>query len=120
MSPDSSKTFKENYTASCGVFRKLRELFAKERQAAPGGDAIRESPFNINSVHAQAWLAFALFVLVCWTFGPVIYNDFIGFDDPDYVIANGHVQQGLSLQNLAWAFSNTESANWHPLTWLSH
>ncbi|MBT8367982.1 MAG: glycosyltransferase family 39 protein, partial [Deltaproteobacteria bacterium] len=34
--------------------------------------------------------------------------------------ANSHVQGGLTLANLIWAFSSIEIANWHPLTWLSH
>src|SRR2546421_4857587 len=70
---------------------------------------------------ALRWqLSALLFALVLWAFGPTLHNDFIGFDDPDYVTANGHVQQGLSWENLGWAFSTSEAANWHPLTWLSH
>ena len=46
--------------------------------------------------------------------------DFINFDDPDYVSGNVHVQQGLTLEGIAWAFHADErTANWHPLTWLS-
>src|SRR5438552_140498 len=33
---------------------------------------------------------------------------------------NKPVQKGLTWAGVAWAFSNAESANWHPLTWLSH
>ena len=33
---------------------------------------------------------------------------------------NPHVQAGLSWHTIVWAFTSTEQANWHPLTWLSH
>lgn len=47
-------------------------------------------------------------------------NSFVNFDDPRYVSENRHVQQGLNRDTLRWAFTTTEEANWHPLTWLSH
>lgn len=62
----------------------------------------------------------ALLVLVLGVFLPAVDNDFIGFDDPDYVTGNAMVQQGLTAQSVAWAFAATEASNWHPLTWLSH
>jgi protein O-mannosyl-transferase len=61
-----------------------------------------------------------LFGLVVWTFLPAIHNEFINYDDNLYVTANGHVQQGLSLSNVEWAFGSVDASNWHPLTWLSH
>jgi len=73
-----------------------------------------------QSPHRELLLCLLLFGLVWLAFGPAIDNDFIGFDDPDYVTANSHVQHGLSWQNLKWALSTSEAANWHPLTWLSH
>jgi hypothetical protein len=33
--------------------------------------------------------------------------------------ANAHVAQGLTWQGVAWAFTTTQEANWHPLAWLS-
>lgn len=62
----------------------------------------------------------ALFALVLGAFLPAVDNDFIGFDDPDYVSANAMVQRGLTWSGVAWAFVATEASNWHPLTWLSH
>ncbi|MCP4345680.1 MAG: tetratricopeptide repeat protein [Desulfobacterales bacterium] len=46
--------------------------------------------------------------------------DFINYDDDDYVYNNPHVKAGLTLENIAWTFTATHAANWHPLTWLSH
>jgi tetratricopeptide (TPR) repeat protein len=54
------------------------------------------------------------------TFSPVIGNQFINYDDPEYVTKNPHVNSGLSVNNAAWAFTTVYAANWHPLTWLSH
>jgi hypothetical protein len=45
---------------------------------------------------------------------------FTNFDDPEYVTQNSHVRAGLTWAGLAWAFTSTEQANWHPITWLSH
>jgi tetratricopeptide (TPR) repeat protein len=46
--------------------------------------------------------------------------DFVNFDDPDYVTANPHVRGGFTAENVAWAFTSTDAANWFPLTRLSH
>ena len=51
---------------------------------------------------------------------PATHHDFINYDDDLYVTANVHVQNGLTLENLKWAFSNPVGVNWHPVTMLSH
>ena len=53
-------------------------------------------------------------------YSPVVAHPFINYDDRDYVTENQHVQAGLTTQTIAWAFTSTDQANWHPLTWLSH
>jgi hypothetical protein len=47
-------------------------------------------------------------------------HDFINYDDDVYIQRNSHVSDGLSWQTVAWSFTTTEQANWHPVTWLSH
>lgn len=42
------------------------------------------------------------------------------FDDIDYVTNNPHVASGITGKNIFWAFTSVHSANWHPITWLSH
>jgi len=54
------------------------------------------------------------------TYGNILSHDFIDYDDGDYVTNNRHVQQGISFQNIIWAFTTIHASNWHPLTWLSH
>jgi hypothetical protein len=51
---------------------------------------------------------------------PVHTHPFVNFDDAAYVSDNAHVKSGLSLETVQWAFTTSEAANWHPLTWLSH
>jgi protein O-mannosyl-transferase len=51
---------------------------------------------------------------------PVIGHSFIVLDDRDYVTANPNIHNGLSWNTVKWAFTSTQAANWHPLTWLSH
>lgn len=46
--------------------------------------------------------------------------DFIGCDDPDYVIKNELVNGGFTLSGVGDAFTATRCYNWHPLTWVSH
>ncbi|MBN2137950.1 MAG: tetratricopeptide repeat protein [Sedimentisphaerales bacterium] len=50
----------------------------------------------------------------------VLDADFINFDDTLYVTENPHVNTGLSIDNIKWAFSVGKVGYWHPLTWLSH
>ena len=54
---------------------------------------------------------------VYWQVGD---HEFISYDDQKYVTENSHVQSGLTLAGLKWAFTKGHAANWHPLTWLSH
>jgi len=65
-------------------------------------------------------LCLLLFLLVFRVFYPITGGDFINYDDDVYVTDNFHVQGGLALDQVAWAFRNTDAANWHPVTWLSH
>ena len=53
-------------------------------------------------------------------FLPVARNDYVNYDDSDYVTANAHVQSGLKWANVVWAFKSGHASNWHPLTWMSH
>jgi protein O-mannosyl-transferase len=46
-------------------------------------------------------------------------NEFVNYDDDIYITDNSHVKSGLKPANIAWAFRTFETANWHPLTWLS-
>jgi len=45
---------------------------------------------------------------------------FVSFDDMEYIVENSGIQEGLGFSSIYWAFTNFYSANWHPLTWISH
>ena len=68
-----------------------------------------------------AWLLAVLLVLLTLAvYWPATRCDFVNYDDDRYVTANAQVQNGLTLENVKWAFSHIVVANWHPLTMLSH
>jgi tetratricopeptide (TPR) repeat protein len=76
---------------------------------------------NVEKQEGRAVLLAAGLVLATLAaYASVARNDFIHIDDNTYVTDNPHVQAGLSLGTLAWAFTTSRGANWHPLTWLSH
>jgi len=78
------------------------------------------SPGREPSRGLAAILSLVLTALVFAAFQPALDNDFVGYDDTDYVTSNLVVQRGLNWEGVKWAFTSTEAANWHPLTWLSH
>ena len=47
-------------------------------------------------------------------------HEFVNFDDNVYITENNHIQNGITIQGLCWAFTTGHAANWHPLTWISH
>src|SRR5258706_8247518 len=65
-------------------------------------------------------ISFLLVLAVLGVFLPVVGLDFTNYDDPDYVTENRPVLAGLTFKSLGWAFTHAHSANWHPLTWISH
>jgi hypothetical protein len=58
--------------------------------------------------------------MILAVFWQVRNHSFLTFDDQEYVAQNPYVQAGLTKNGVAWAFTSTYQANWHPLTWLSH
>jgi len=53
-------------------------------------------------------------------YGQTTGYDYAGYDDRLYVYDNPHVRTGLTRENVAWAFTSRQEANWFPLTRLSH
>jgi len=65
-------------------------------------------------------VSLCLVAAVVVTYIPAIHSDFVGYDDELYVTENKQVQEGFTSEHLKWVFTTFHSANWHPLTWLSH
>lgn len=67
-----------------------------------------------------AFWCFFLLVISAVPYIQVIHHEFVTFDDHIYITENMQVQKGLTFENIRWAFTDFSSANWHPVTWLSH
>ncbi len=52
-------------------------------------------------------ICIALSITTLAVFWQVGNHEFITFDDDDYVTENRHVQDGITLKGIAWAFSET-------------
>src|SRR6266404_6530587 len=69
-----------------------------------------------SSVFICGLLVLATFVV----YFPVRHHEFLNWDDLTYVTGNDHVKGGVTWEGIVWAFTRSYSANWHPLTWISH
>jgi len=84
--------------ALMGGQEKLRRFFDRRREWA-------------------AALVLALTVLIA--FGPALNNEFVSYDDQEYITENAAVRSGLNSRSFIWAWTTTHTGNWIPLTWLS-
>ncbi len=50
---------------------------------------------------------------------PLGHLGFFDCDDPEYILTNPQVREGLSPDNAWWALTRYHAGNWHPVTWLS-
>ena len=73
-----------------------------------------------NKIYTYIGLSLALLTLVAYW--EVKDNEFIKFDDPQYITINPYVKGGISYESIRWAFStlHIDAFYWHPITWLSH
>jgi len=71
-------------------------------------------------INRGAVMAVALSIATLLVYASVVRNEFVNFDDDMNLTKNQHLQQGLTIESLRWAFTNVEHQNWHPLTWVSH
>jgi protein O-mannosyl-transferase len=58
-----------------------------------------------------------LVLLLPW--GMAVFCPFIHVDDVSYISHNPHVNTGISVENIRWAFTNFYLSFYQPLTWLS-
>jgi len=84
------------------------------------GQSPAESPV-FQSPQKRRLICCLLLALAAITlYNPVTRAPFLNFDDVVYVTENPQVHAGLTWNTVVWAFHTSESANWHPITWLSH
>lgn len=82
---------------------------AAEKPASPPNDRWR-------LIGVCVFLALAVWLI----YGQTLHYEFVNYDDEDYVTTNAQVSRGVTLPGIVWAFTSVHSANWHPLTWISH
>jgi len=69
---------------------------------------------------ARTYVLAAIIVLsVTVVYLPALKNDFVNWDDEQYVTENSHIRS-FDINFLKWAFLKFYAANWHPMTWISH
>lgn len=70
--------------------------------------------------HLLRTILLGISVLVMAIYWQTVGFSFINLDDNLYVYNNPAVLAGINWATVEWAFTQFHSANWHPLTWLSH
>ena len=70
--------------------------------------------------HKAVLLCILLFGLVVWVFAPSLDCGFLFYDENDEIAFEPHVNTGVSLENISWAFTSLNHSNWYPVNWLSH
>jgi len=73
----------------------------------------------IKVLNRRFIIASSVAVVTFIVFLPALQNDFVNWDDHDYVYVNT-VIRSLDMQLLKSAFTGFYASNWHPLTWMSH
>jgi hypothetical protein len=56
-----------------------------------------------------------LLLAVALVFGQTVGDEFVHYDDRQYVFENPVAQKGLTLQGFRWVFTTGHASNWHPL-----
>ena len=78
----------------------------------------RPAPF-LSGRNVNTALCIMLAAATIAFYSPVIGHPFVVLDDGEYVTTNIHIRS-LGWNTIKWAFTSTDAANWHPITWLSH
>ena len=72
------------------------------------------------NIWPDVFVCLILFTATLAVYVQIGNHELINFDDDVYVSDNIHVQSGLSLNGVSWAFTATREATWQPLVWLSY
>jgi protein O-mannosyl-transferase len=74
---------------------------------------------NINSSKQIRIIYVFLIIVTIAVFAQVTQMGFINYDDDVYVTGNSHLQSGITMKGICWAFGKPYAEFWHPLTLLS-
>lgn len=79
------------------------------------------TPRRAAPLTRRGWVLLGILVIcTAALYARTMTFSFIGYDDPRYIVDDWHIQQGLNRDTVRWAFSDTLSGNWYPLTLLVH
>lgn len=73
-----------------------------------------------TAIKKQGLICAVLILLTSLVYWQTTKYGFVAYDDDTYIQDNPYVQAGLTFKGTAWAFTSTQTGNWHPMTWLSH
>ena len=113
-SPQNRERRSRGKAASADAQRAGRAGPVRENEIAP--------PLVLGArARRQTRAVCALLVLsVALVFGQTLRHGFVNIDDGVYVTENPYISHGLTPSGVAWAFTQSQAGNWHPLTGLSH
>ena len=77
-------------------------------------------PLFSSNHHFDILICLGLVLAIFIPYHQVAGHRFVEFDDGLYTFQNTYIIRGLTWDSVCWSFSNTEAANWHPLTWISY
>ena len=98
--------------------RKAKKKIITEKPSQ--GKPLRTKGWSFHQHGLVLLLGLFLVILTFAAFEQVRTCAFINLDDNVYITENRHVQSGLTLEGVTWAFTTTHASLWIPLTWLSH
>lgn len=99
---------------------KAKTLDRRRDAAQPGEAAPASAPGFFVRNYRELGICGVLLVAVWLVFSQIGNHGFVNFDDYDYVGENPAVLSGLTWEGVKFAFVTNMTANWHPVTWLSH
>lgn len=73
-----------------------------------------------RSFRFRALLVLTLLLLCVAAYAGVARNDFLRYDDREFVTENPHVRTGLTGESILWNFRHGTAKNWVPLSFVSH
>ncbi len=73
-----------------------------------------------NSARESLWIGLVLALLTLAIFWPILSQGFVHYDDPQYVLENDPVRQGLTWSSFRWSLTSEVHGNWHPVTMWTH
>jgi tetratricopeptide (TPR) repeat protein len=60
-----------------------------------------------------------LIIVTCAAFGRIAGYDFVNLDDEGYIANNSHIQSGINIDSIQWAFTTRYFDIWNPMVWIS-